>query len=384
MNDMNMEFKDPFEHIASRRPLIMAGPCSAETREQTLNCALRLSEGGIRIYRAGIWKPRTHPGGFEGIGKVGLDWLREVKEKTGMMTATEVATREHVAEALKAGVDILWIGARTTANPFAVQEIAEAVASISPETPVLVKNPVNPDLELWIGALERLYKAGVTRLGAIHRGFSTYGENRYRNAPVWQIPTDLRVRFPSLKILHDPSHTGGDANLIESLSRRAMRMGFDGLIIESHPDPSAAWSDARQQITPETLLDLLPRLPHSSDPARTPADKLGELRGQIDSIDHRLLELLGERMQISRRIGEIKGENGIPVVQPQRFANLLDDRTERGAELGLSPEFVRRMMKAIHYESVDQQLPPRIQPSDAPTQFKDTFPGTEQTKTHNQ
>ena len=246
-----------FPQLTDRQSLVIAGPCSAETREQVLDTARQLAQYGIKVFRAGIWKPRTKPGGFEGVGSEGLEWMREVREETGMLLATEVANRHHVEEALKAGIDVLWIGARTTANPFAVQEIADTLAEHGANVPVMVKNPVNPDLELWIGAMQRIYNAGIHRIGAIHRGFSSYGKHLYRNMPEWHIPVELRLRYPSLPIVCDPSHIGGKRELIAPLSQQAMDMGFNGLIVESHCSPDSAWSDAAQQITPEILNFIL-------------------------------------------------------------------------------------------------------------------------------
>ena len=287
------------------KPLIIAGPCSAESEKQVMETASQLAENGIKIFRAGIWKPRTKPGGFEGVGAEGLAWMRRVKDELGMLTATEVATRQHVKEALAAGIDILWIGARTSANPFAMQEIADTLAEAQmPELPVLVKNPVNPDLELWIGALQRIYNAGIRRLGAIHRGFSVYGKHLYRNMPQWHIPIELRRRLPQLPIVCDPSHIGGKRELIAPLSQQSLNMGFDGLIIESHCSPDEAWSDASQQVTPETLDLILNTLVTPTSSQST--ESLSALRQQIDRIDNELIELLNKRMRVSREIGQYK------------------------------------------------------------------------------
>lgn len=336
------------------KPIIISGPCSAETREQTLETARQLAEAGVRIFRAGIWKPRTKPGGFEGVGEKGLPWLREVKETTGMMTATEVATPAHVRAAIDAGVDLLWIGARTTANPFAMQEIADTIASIGKDIPVLVKNPVNPDLELWIGALQRLYNAGVRRLGVIHRGFSTYGLHTYRNHPQWRIPLELRIRYPRLPIICDPSHIGGRRELIAPLSQQALDMGLDGLIIESHCNPDDAWSDAAQQVTPETLAGILDNLVYRSTPMLP--DNLANLRSKIDRLDDELLEVLAKRMNVSREIGEYKRRHGIPIVQSGRFGDIMSSRIMAGRDMGMSEDFIRAIFSAIHEESVGVQL----------------------------
>jgi len=335
-------------------PLIIAGPCSAETERQVLDAAMALKGEGIRIFRAGVWKPRTKPGGFEGVGAPALEWLRRVKEVTGMYTATEVATHMHVEQALAAGIDMLWIGARTSANPFAMQEIADTLAEHGADLPVLVKNPVNPDLELWIGALQRLFNAGIRRLGAIHRGFSTDGTHIYRNMPRWHIPTELRLRLPELPIICDPSHIGGKRELIAPLSQQALDMGFNGLIIESHCDPDNAWSDAAQQVTPQVLGSILRTLQVRS--YRQPTEGLELLRRQIDSIDTELLDVLARRMQVSRDIGRYKKTTGMPVVQAGRYNDVLRSRIDAGVELGMSADFMRTFLLAMHDESVRQQL----------------------------
>lgn len=336
-------------------PIIIAGPCSAETEEQVLNTAHSLASIGIKIFRAGIWKPRTKPGGFEGVGSPGLQWLKKVKELTGMYTATEVATRAHVELTLEAGIDILWIGARTSANPFAMQEIADTLkAHGACNVPVLVKNPVNPDLELWIGALQRLYNAGIHKLAAIHRGFSTDGHHVYRNMPQWHIPTELRLRIPDLPIICDPSHIGGKRDLIGTLSQQAFDMGFNGLIIESHCDPDNAWSDASQQVTPEVLSIILGNLKVREQ--RQTTENLAMLRRQIDSIDNELLDVLARRMSISREIGRYKKENSMPVVQAARYNDVLRSRIKLGEDLGMSPDFMRTFLLALHDESVRQQI----------------------------
>lgn len=342
------------ENLDSKKPLIIAGPCSAETREQVLETARDLAANGIKVFRAGIWKPRTKPGGFEGIGAEGLEWLKEVKAETGMYTATEVATRQHVEAALAAGVDLLWIGARTSANPFAMQEIADALSEAKTDVPVLVKNPVNPDLELWIGAMERLYNAGVRRLGAVHRGFSAYGKHLYRNMPQWHIPIELRRRMPDLPIICDPSHIGGKRELVAPLSQQALDMGFDGLIIESHCDPDCAWSDKAQQVTPEVLNFILNTLVVRSEKQST--ESLTLLRQQIDQIDNEILESLNKRMRVSREIGQYKKEHRMPVVQTGRYDDIMKSRVKLATEMGMSAEFMRTVLSAIHEESVRQQI----------------------------
>lgn len=341
-----------FEGVDSARPMVIAGPCSAETEEQVLDTAHRLAALGVRIFRAGVWKPRTKPGGFEGGGEPCLGWLQNVRRRTGMYTAVEVANRRHVRAALDAGIDILWIGARTSANPFAVQEIADALRGS--DVTVLVKNPVNPDLELWIGALERINNAGIRRLGAIHRGFSEYDKSLYRNAPQWHIPIELHRRIPDLPIFCDPSHMGGRRELIAPLSQEAMDLGFDGLIVEAHCNPDCAWSDKNQQITPESLSLILDRLVIRDTTQTT--ESLAELRREIDKIDNELLSLLSKRMRISREIGQYKKEHGMPVLQTQRYDEILKKRGAQAAELGLDPDFVTAFLRVLHEESVHVQM----------------------------
>lgn len=338
--------------IKAGKPLVIAGPCSAESRAQVLQTAEQLSVGQVSIFRAGIWKPRTKPGCFEGVGEIGLQWLKEAKERTGLLTITEVATPHHVTEALKAGVDVFWIGARTTTNPFAMQELAQALAGTG--IPVLVKNPVNPDLDLWIGALERLYNAGVRNFGVIHRGFSSYDRKIYRNAPMWHIPIELRRRFPELTILCDPSHIGGSRSLVAPLAQQAMDLNFDGLMIESHCSPDCALSDASQQLSPSELIEVLNSLEirHNSEVG----EDIAALRSQIDELDNQLLMLLAKRMGISREIGSYKKDHNMPVLQSGRYDQLLKSRRETGSELELDAEFVDRIMKVIHEESVRVQL----------------------------
>lgn len=341
-----------FEGVDPKRPIVIAGPCSAETEEQVMATARELAKNGVKIFRAGIWKPRTKPGGFEGVGEQGLAWLQRVKEETGMLVATEVATKQHVKAALDAGVDVLWIGARTSANPFAMQEIADALVGV--DVPVLVKNPVNPDLELWIGAMQRLYNAGLRRIGAIHRGFSAYGKHLYRNMPQWHIPIELRRRLPNLTIFCDPSHIGGKRELVAPLSQQAMDMGFDGLIIESHCEPDSAWSDKSQQVTPEVLNFILHTLVVRDSVQTT--ESLALLRQQIDQIDSELLEALSKRMRVSREIGQYKKEHSMPVVQTGRYDDILNSRARSAEELGMSGEFMKVVYQAIHEESVRQQI----------------------------
>ena len=338
--------------VNDERPLVIAGPCSAETEEQVMETARLLASKGVKIFRAGIWKPRTKPGGFEGVGVEGLAWLKRVKKETGMYVATEVATQQHVFEALKAGIDMLLIGARTTVNPFAVQEIADALKGV--DIPVLIKNPVNPDLELWIGAIERIYGAGIRKIGAIHRGFSSYDKKIYRNLPLWHIPIELRRRMPDLPIICDPSHIGGKRELIAPLCQQAMDLSFDGLIVESHCNPDCAWSDASQQVTPD-VLDYVINLLVIRDVTQT-TENLAALRGQIDTIDEQLLELLAKRMRISKEIGVYKKEHNMPILQSPRYSEILEKRSAMGKTLELSPEFVKEILTEIHEESVRQQM----------------------------
>lgn len=335
-------------------PFVIAGPCSAESREQVLEAARRLSLlPSVTAFRAGVWKPRTHPGGFEGHGGEALEWLRQAKAETGLPVATEVATASHIEACLRAGIDILWLGARTSGNPFAVQEIADALRGT--DVAVLIKNPISPDLELWAGAIERIYGAGIRRIAAVHRGFSTFGgTSQYRNAPLWTIPLQLSVRYPELPVIHDPSHVGGRRNLIEPLARQALDTGFSGLIIESHCHPDEALSDAAQQITPERLGEILGNVIGRRRSQPTP--HLEKLRAEIDAVDSELLDVLARRMAISRNIGEYKRNESMSVLQASRFNDLIADRCKRGSNLGLSDKFLKTVFNAIHDESVATQL----------------------------
>lgn len=337
-----------------KEPIIIAGPCSAESEKQVLETARQLAAGGIKIFRAGIWKPRTKPGGFEGVGVEGLAWLRKVKEQTGMLTGTEVASRNHVLAAVAAGVDILWIGARTTASPFAMQEIADALQELGKDIPVLIKNPVNPDLELWIGAVERIYNAGIRRIGVIHRGFSSYGKHIYRNQPMWALPFEFARRHPEIPVICDPSHITGDHDLVAPLSRQALDMGYDGLIIESHCNPACALSDAKQQLTPEEMVRLSKELTAREKPEGTP--ELDALRTDIDQIDTELIDLLAKRMEISKKIGEYKKAHNMMVVQLGRHDAIMKSRVDMGERLGLPRLFTGKIMSLIHEESVKRQL----------------------------
>ena len=336
----------------SERPVVIAGPCSAETEEQVMTTATELASKGCRIFRAGVWKPRTKPGGFEGNGETALPWMKQVKEETGMLVATEVATPEHVELALKYGVDVLWVGARTTANPFAMQALADSLKGV--DVPVLVKHPVNPDLELWIGAMERINQAGVKRMGAIHRGFSSYDKKIYRNLPMWQIPIELHRRIPELPIFCDPSHIGGRRELVAPLCQQAMDLGFEGLIVESHCDPDKAWSDAKQQVTPDVLDYILSLLVVRDETVTT--EGITQLRHQIDELDNQLMELLAKRMRVCREIGQYKKEHNMTVLQAARYNEILEKRGAQGALCGMDADFVAKVFEGIHQESVRQQI----------------------------
>ena len=334
------------------RPFVIAGPCSAETEDQVISTALELARKGCHNYRAGVWKPRTKPGGFEGKGEEALGWLRQVKAETGMCITTEVAKPEHVALCLKYGIDILWIGARTSANPFAMQDLADSLRGV--DIPVFVKNPVNPDLELWIGAMERINQAGVKRLAAIHRGFSSYDQKIYRNLPMWQIPMELHRRIPHLPLICDPSHIGGRRDLIAPLCQQAMDLGFDGLIIESHCNPDAAWSDAKQQIAPDVLDYILSLLVVRDEHSTTEGITL--LRKQIDELDNDLMELLAKRMQVCREIGQYKKEHNMTVYQANRYNEILEKRGAQGSLMGMDANFIAKVFEGVHEESVRQQM----------------------------
>lgn len=335
------------------KPLVISGPCSAESREQMVSTALRLSKIGIRIFRAGIWKPRSRPGSYAGSGSIGLEWLKEVKQLTGMITAVEVATSDHVQEALKNDVDILWIGARTTVNPFLVQELAEAMKGI--RNPVLIKNPINPDLDLWIGAVERIMGAGISNIGVIHRGFSLYKNKKYRNEPLWQIPLDLKAQFPDLPMICDPSHICGNTDYIYEVSQKALDLDFDGLMIESHINPHNALSDAKQQITPDELSMLLKQLKMRSQNVDS-LDSLEVLRKIIDEKDKELVKTLFERMKVVKLIGEAKKENNIQILQNDRWKSILKNMVVLGQENEMNIEFIESIFKLIHQESIYQQF----------------------------
>ncbi|MFT3795155.1 chorismate mutase [Flavobacterium sp.] len=336
-------------------PLVIAGPCSAETEEQVLQIARELKNSDATIYRAGIWKPRTRPGGFEGVGAIGLQWLQKAKAETGLLMAVEVANATHVKLALEHDIDVLWIGARTTVNPFAVQEIADALANT--DKIVLVKNPVNPDLGLWLGGVERLYNAGIKKLGVVHRGFSTYEKTKYRNTPEWQIAIDLQSRFPDLPLICDPSHISGRRDMIQEVSQQALDLNYDGLMIETHINPDEAWSDAKQQVTPTVLKQILKdlRVRQLSTEAGDFNSEMLKLRANIDIDDSKLLEILGHRMKIAEQIGALKKANNIAVLQNKRWNEVLEKMILEGEQKGLNEEFILRIFKAIHEESISHQ-----------------------------
>jgi len=343
--------------LFKKRPLVIAGPCSAESEEQVLATAAALSASGrVDLFRAGIWKPRTRPGQFEGVGSPGLRWLRRVKDEYGLPVAVEVATERHVYEALKHGVDAVWIGARTSVNPFAMHEIASALKDS--DVMVFVKNPVNPDLELWIGALERISRAGITRIAAVHRGFSTWEKCSFRNQPRWQIAVELRQRIPGIGLLCDPSHMGGDRDFIGDLSQKAMDLHYDGLMIESHINPAGALSDRKQQITPVELMKVLGSLvlrsPTTDDPKFL--ETIEDLRSQIDMYDNLLLDILESRMQVAETIGRYKKEHGITILQSSRWREVKDNAVDKGVRKGLTPEFIQAVLEAIHQESITHQM----------------------------
>ena len=349
------EMRTWLDDFKLNHPLVIAGPCSAETEDQVLKIAHDLKDTDVSIYRAGIWKPRTRPGMFEGVGAIGLKWLDKVKKETGLLTATEVANASHVKLALEYDIDVLWIGARSTVSPFIVQEIADALKGT--DKIVLVKNPVNPDLALWLGGIERLYSANIKKLGVIHRGFSTYEKSKYRNNPEWQLPIELQNRFPDIPLICDPSHIAGRRDILQDISQTALDLNFDGLMIETHIDPDNAWSDAAQQITPSVLVKMMNNLKIrtlTSEEADY-KNQLNTLRTQIDVIDHGLLETLGKRMKVAVSIGELKKKKNVAVLQTKRWNEILGNMILEGEKKGLSEEFVLRMFKAIHQESINNQ-----------------------------
>ncbi|MBT2556462.1 bifunctional 3-deoxy-7-phosphoheptulonate synthase/chorismate mutase type II [Hymenobacter sp. ISL-91] len=339
-----------------KKPLIISGPCSAETEQQLLEtCTQLAATGRVDMLRAGIWKPRTKPGMFEGIGKTGLPWLRQARQLTGLPTTVEVATPQHVEDALAYDVDVLWIGARTTVNPFSVQALADALRGV--KVPVFVKNPVHPDLELWLGAVERLAQAGIADIGLIHRGFASYGNTEYRNAPMWHLPIEIRRRLPSLPLICDPSHICGNRTGLAAVAQQSIDLDFDGLMLESHIDPDNAWSDAKQQVTPQRLAELLDSLTWRQHTSTEPEflDKLARLRTQIDQLDDEILHLLGRRMQVSESIGHYKKENNITILQARRWNEILERALRKGDQLGLTADFIRQYFDAVHLESINRQ-----------------------------
>jgi len=351
-----LDMKSIMQDIWKKRPLIISGPCSAESEEQMLQTATGLAKTGmVDVMRAGIWKPRTKPGLFEGNGIVALPWLAKAKKMTGIPVTVEVATAKHVEDAMHFDVDMLWIGARTTVNPFSVQEVADALRGI--DIPVLIKNPINPDLELWSGGIERLQKAGIRQVGMIHRGFSSYGNTEYRNAPMWHLPIEMKRRFPGMPLICDPSHICGNRTMLQSISQKSIDLDFDGLMLESHIDPDNAWSDAKQQVTPENLLELLNGLVwrHESTTAQEFITALTTLREQINQVDDELLTLLGQRMKLSDKIGQYKKDNDITILQTNRWNEILERAFQKGEALGLTKEFIVKYFDAVHLESIHHQ-----------------------------
>ena len=349
------EFRTWLDDLQLDHPLVIAGPCSAETEEQVLKIAHELKDTDVNYFRAGIWKPRTRPGNFEGVGALGLKWLQKVKEETGLKTCTEVANATHVKLAIEHDVDLLWIGARSTVSPFIMQEIADALEGT--DKIVLVKNPVNPDLALWLGGIERLYSAGITKLGAIHRGFSTYEKTKYRNIPEWQLAIEFQNRFPDIPLICDPSHITGKRDMIFEVSQTALDLNFDGLMIETHTDPDNAWSDAAQQVTPTSLVQIMKdlKIRKVTDTEGDYRKELESCRAQINVVDNQLIELLGKRMKVADQIGKLKKEQNVAILQTRRWNEILGNMILEGDEKGLSEEFVLRMFKAIHQESINHQ-----------------------------
>ena len=349
------ELRTWLDDLQLDHPLVIAGPCSAETEEQVLKIAHDLKDTDVSYYRAGIWKPRTRPGNFEGVGALGLKWLQKVKKETGLKTATEVANRAHVELALEHDIDLLWIGARSTVSPFIVQEIADALKGT--DKVVLVKNPVNPDLPLWLGAIERLASADIKKLGVIHRGFSTYEKTKYRNNPEWQLAIELQTKFPDLPLINDPSHITGKRDMIFDVSQTALDLNFDGLMIETHFDPDNAWSDAAQQVTPTALVQIMKdlRIRKETDPEADFNNELANLRAKIDVVDNQIIELLGKRMQVADGIGQLKKQKNVAVLQSKRWNEILGKMVLEGEQKGLSEEFILKLFKAIHQESINHQ-----------------------------
>jgi chorismate mutase len=351
-----IEQATPVATLLQKRPLIISGPCSAETEEQVMQTAVRLAATGkVDILRAGIWKPRTRPGSFEGIGTKGLPWLQAARKESGLPVAVEVATGKQVEDALHFDVDVLWIGARTTVNPFSVQEVADALRGV--DVPVLIKNPINPDLELWIGAMERVAKAGIKNIGLIHRGFSSYGNTEYRNAPMWHLAIEMKRRYPELLLINDPSHICGRRDILLDVAQTAIDLDFDGLIVESHIDPDNAWSDAKQQITPEKLGEMISSIRWRREDVASEEyhAALEKLRQQINNLDDELMQILSQRMKVAESIGKYKKDNNITILQTNRWNSILERAFAKGDKLGLSKEFVTKYFDAVHMESINHQ-----------------------------
>jgi chorismate mutase len=356
MQTSEATMKEVAQQKWNKRPLIIAGPCSAETEEQVLETTQRLAATGkVDMFRAGIWKPRTRPGSFEGIGTKGLPWLQKAKQLTGIPVAVEVATAKQVEDALHFDVDVLWIGARTTVNPFSVQEVADALRGV--DVPVLIKNPINPDLELWLGAVERVAKAGIKQIGLIHRGFSSYGNSEYRNAPMWHLAIEMKRRNPELMMINDPSHICGRRDILQDVAQKAIDLDYDGLIIESHIDPDHAWSDAKQQVTPERLAEMLGNIVWRREdiPSEEYHAALEKLRNQINHLDDELMQILSQRMKVAEKIGQYKKENNITILQTNRWNEILERACNKGEKLGLSKEFITKYFDAVHIESINHQ-----------------------------
>lgn len=344
------------KQLLTKRPLIISGPCSAETEEQVMQTATRLAATGkVDILRAGIWKPRTRPGSFEGVGTKGLPWLQQARKETGLPVAVEVATGKQVEDALHFGVDVLWIGARTTVNPFSVQDVADALKGV--DVPVLIKNPINPDLELWIGAVERVAKAGIQNIGLIHRGFSSYGNTEYRNAPMWHLAIEMKRRNLGMLMINDPSHICGRRDILSAVAQKAIDLDFDGLIIESHIDPDNAWSDAKQQVTPERLAEMLDGIKWRKEDINSEElhAQMEKMRSQINHLDDELMQLLGQRMKVAEQIGQYKKDNNITILQTNRWNEILERAFVKGEQLGLGKEFITKYFDAVHMESINHQ-----------------------------
>ena len=354
--EQTIEQKKSIHDVLTKRPLIISGPCSAETEEQVIETAKRLAATDkVDVMRAGIWKPRTRPGSFEGIGAKGLPWLLNAKKITGIPWAVEVATSKQVEDALTFGVDVLWIGARTTVNPFSVQDVADALRGV--DIPVLIKNPINPDLELWLGAVERVAKAGIKNIGLIHRGFSSYGNTEYRNAPMWHLAIEMKRRYPEMMMINDPSHICGNRHMLQDVAQKAIDLDFDGLIIESHIDPDNAWSDAKQQITPERLNEMLSSIVWRKEDVESEEFHavMEKMRQQINQLDDELMQILGQRMKVADKIGQYKKDNNITILQTNRWNAILERAFAKGEKLGLSKEFITKYFDAIHMESISHQ-----------------------------